>query len=337
MLAKKHHLSLEFEMIRWMVIIVLAGILALAVASEAWGNDVVKRSRPPVAAVTERGQPSPGLSALPAEVQFTDSGPEARQLWSALAYHRGNDPAAARDMWYGIQLPYQNEAWQHVALGVTYLQEGDCDAATVAFQVAKQLQPKNPVPSYFMGIVRLTQAQRAEDWHDPGLAGKVQFASLHTPDVVPNSKAMYEWVAMAEFNRALKLAHHVALDHPLLASAVVQGHPLAATQTDLPPTVGDLLVALGADNFAGKAHNTLGSMLVSRGALESAEQHLDDAAATGLTIVHGYADLGAAFEDEGQHSDAVRAFMKAVSQGDHSHATTHGVVENFGKALFNMR
>ena len=37
MYAKHHHLSVEFEMLRWVVILALASILTLAVASEAWG------------------------------------------------------------------------------------------------------------------------------------------------------------------------------------------------------------------------------------------------------------------------------------------------------------
>jgi Flp pilus assembly protein TadD len=337
MYAKQHQLSLEFEMVRWMVIIVLAGILALAVASEASGSDVRKQPGPLTGIATEAARPMQTLPGLQAEVQFTDVDQQVQQLRTALAFHRGNDPAAARDAWYGIRLPRQNEAWQHIALGVTYLQEGDCDAATVAFQVAEVLQPNNPVPSYYMGIVRLTQAQRAADWQDLGLPGNVQFASLSTPNVVPNSKAMYEWVAMVEFNRAIELAQNVALDQPLVTSGAVLSDPLVSARTDAPPNVGDLLVALGADNFAGKAHNTLGSMLVMRGALESAEQHLDEATATGMTVVHGYADLGAAWEAEGEHGNAARAFMKAVSQGDRSRDAVNGVMENFGKALFNFR
>ncbi len=336
MYAKHHQLSLEFEMVRWMVIIALAGVLALAVASKAWGSDVPKRTQP-------RGLPDAAaelaerMSALQADVRFADNDQLVRQLWSALAYHRGNDPATAREAWNGIQLPHQNEAWQWVGLGVTYLQEGDCEAATVAFQVARGLQPNNPVPSYYMGIVRLTQAERAEAWHGDAMPGEVQFASLDTPDVVPNSKAMYEWVAMVEFKRAIELASNVPLDQPLVATSPFGGDTLESEKPEAAPNVGDLLAALGADNFAGKAHHTLGSMLVLRGALKSAEQHLDEAAASGLTIVHGYSDLGAAFAVEGEHHDAVRAYMKAVANGDRSPQTTHGVLENFGKALFNLR
>jgi Flp pilus assembly protein TadD len=352
MYAKQHQLSLEFEMIRWMVIITLAGILALAVASSAWGRDVPKRAQPRVLpdAATELSRP---MAALPSDLQVTDDEPLVRQLWSALAYHRGNDPAAAREVWSRIQLPYQSEAWQYVALGVTYLQEGDCEAACMAFQVAQGWEPHNPVPFYYLGIVRLTQAQRAEAWHDGVVPGDVQFVDwvadgrvadglgrnggLNSPDVVPNSKAMYEWVAMVEFTRAIELAGNVALDQPLVATARWGGHQLVPENPEAAPHVGDLLAALGADNFAGKAHNTLGSMLIERGALERAEQHLDAAAATGLTIVHGYADLGAAREAAGEHQEAVRAYMKAAAHGDRSPQTTHGVLENFGKALFNSR
>lgn len=339
MYAKQHQISLEFEMLRWLVVIALAGVLALAVASSAWGNDVRNTSPGPLPAEATRiAKPMPlGADLLTNPRQSADL-QEVRQLWTALAFHRGGDPSSARAAWDGLQLHPRTETWQYVALGVTYLQEGDCEAATAAFQVAQGLQPDNPVPAYYLGLVRLTQAQRAEHWHDGRLPRNVQFASLggdgllDTPDVVPNSKAMYEWVAMAELTRAIELAPHLDLDQPLIAT-----DPLATGWQEASPLVSDLLDALGADNVAGRAHHVLGSLQVARGALAAAERNLDAAAATGLTIVHGYADLAAAFEADGDHADAVRAYMKAVANGDRSHETTRGVLENFGKALFDAR
>ena len=96
---------------------------------------------------------------------------------------------------------------------------------------------------------------------------------------------MYELAATLDFERAIELACALQLDEAIVPDRF-------PTSSALEPTVGDLLLALGADNFQAKAHNTLGYLFLKRGALEPAEQHMDDAVQGGLDVVYGYRDLG---------------------------------------------
>ncbi len=55
MYAKQHHLSLELELIRWLAVLALAGILALAVAREATGTGIDQPPlMPPTPVTAER-------------------------------------------------------------------------------------------------------------------------------------------------------------------------------------------------------------------------------------------------------------------------------------------
>lgn len=71
-------------------------------------------------------------------------------------------------------------------------------------------------------------------------------------------------------------------------------------------------MALNAENFEAKAHAALGRLFLKRGALELAEQHLDDAASRGLTVIDGYCDLGDEYHARGQFAAALRVHLKST-------------------------
>ncbi len=86
------------------------------------------------------------------------------------------------------------------------------------------------------------------------------------PQVVPNSKSMYELAAMQELEKAVELSSNVDLQAALAPYATVPGDTeLLPVVT---PTVGDLLMALGADRFPARAHNMLGALCTDHGQLE---------------------------------------------------------------------
>jgi hypothetical protein len=76
------------------------------------------------------------------------------------------------------------------------------------------------------------------------------------------------------------------------------------------PRVGDLLIALEADNFVGKAHHVLFGLEMDRGLLTEAETHLDMAVATGIAPLYGYEDLAEAYLTQGNEPAALRAGAK---------------------------
>jgi len=117
-------------------------------------------------------------------------------------------------------------------------------------------------------------------------------------------KAVYEMLALGELRRATANAAQVAMEERLLAT------DMAVEEVIVLPRVGDLLAALGAENFAGKAHLVLFGMHLDRGELIEAELNLDMAAATGLPTLYGYRDLAETYLAMGRDADGLRAVKK---------------------------
>jgi tetratricopeptide (TPR) repeat protein len=213
-------------------------------------------------------------------------------------------------------------------MGVAHLQLGELDEAAEKLMLAEDLEPQNPVVHYYLGLLRLDQARQAYEWND-AMDPTIRFATYRPHLVAPNTRGMYELVAMQEFGAAIANAPY--LDR----GTVLMLHNQMATLTLIPVTANDLMVALGCDQFEGQAHNVLGAMFLERGAYDAAEEHMDAAADAGLAVVFGYADLGAAYERQGRHADAARAYLKGMENDPGIVRPMQKVLENFGKALLD--
>jgi tetratricopeptide (TPR) repeat protein len=124
--------------------------------------------------------------------------------------------------------------------------------------------------------------------------------------MVPNTKSMYELAATIDLEWSIEFSRFVRMDEGLLSDC-------CAAEPYGEPTVADLLSALGAEDFEAKAHNTLGTLFLERGALELAEQHLDRAAQGRLEVAAGYRELVDKYQACGRHLDALRAGLKATA------------------------
>jgi tetratricopeptide (TPR) repeat protein len=310
-----------------MAILALASALAIAVAGQMARGDEPARLPPTI-----------DEWAVPMGIEQADEPPAPvedvpMKLWILLADQQAGRLDRVVDGWRYLPLPHEGEVWRNVALAQALIAMGDLQAAGDALDTAAAIQPENAVVHYYLGILHLEQADRASNWYDPGVPPATRLASAvmttkgtvsaGPAQVVPNSKDMYHLAAMAELEWAIELAPSVMLDEPLAP-------PEWPTAAALQPTVGDLLLALGADRFDAKAHNMLGYLYVEYGAAEMAEHHLDAAADSGVVVVFGYDDLGSLYEAEGRHLDAFRAFAKSAAQGN-------GVVLPLGKMLENLR
>jgi tetratricopeptide (TPR) repeat protein len=265
-------------------------------------------------------KPLPMMEVLPVDLNF--------QLWRILANHRQGEAQAALDGWEQVRLPSDTEVWRHVARGMALLQLGEFERAAWALERAESMQVDNPVVHYAIGILRLEQAHTAREWYDAVGPTLVRLAAYRPREVVPNSKSMYELAAMMEFEAALENADK--LERTLVLSMpdhrVQETAPLA--------TVRDLLMAIGMDRFEAQSHNILGAMYIDRGNAAQAEEHLDAAVAQGASVVYGYRDLGALYEQEGRHSDAFRAYLKAMGHDPSLIRPLQKALENAGKAIF---
>jgi hypothetical protein len=150
--------------------------------------------------------------------------------------------------------------------------------------------------------LRLEQAAAAMRVPDGMNAGRDRLVAF-TPW---EDKAVYEMLALAELKRAAAGAGEVQLDERLVTTNMAMDEEIVV------PRVGDLLAALGATNFAGKAHHILFGLHLDRGELIEAELNLDMAAATGMATLYGYRDLAEAYLAMGRDADGLRALKKDV-------------------------
>ncbi len=323
MLVRQHvHEHTHWELLKWMVLIALASVLALGVlTSVAGAADLKNVDREPAPLPSEIAD-----IASPMEEPRFEKPSEAADLafrvWQALELQHSQKYDDAIMAWQAIELPCETTVWKQVALGQAYLATGEIESAAEVLFDAKDLQSDNPVVHYFLGLLRLEQAYVADEWFDAEGPAGTRFVARKPSDVAPNTKSMYQLAAMTELEEAIKLAPDVWADAPLVPTDW-------PTRAALAPTVGDLLLATSANNFEAKAHNMLSYLYLERGSLETAEGHMDSAAAGGLKAI-GYADLGEKYAEAGQHTDAARAFVKAMKH-------TPNKVDPARKAWDNLR
>src|SRR5262249_7308705 len=156
--------------------------------------------------------------------------------------------------------------------------------------------------AYFTGLLRMEQAAGVGRVPDRLHRGQLLLV-VHEPAA---EKGYYQLLAIAELQQAIAGAGEIIRDELLLnADRQIE-------ESVVVPRVGDLLLAVGADNFVGQAHHLLFGLHLDRSELNTAEEHLDRAVATGIRVLYGYHDLAAAYLDEGRNSDAIRAAGKDV-------------------------
>jgi tetratricopeptide (TPR) repeat protein len=216
-----------------------------------------------------------------------------------LENHQAGRRGEALAGWEQLRLPETTAHWREIAIAATLLQTGDLRQAAMHLDLARNLAPDQAVVAYYTGILRLEQAAAATRVPD-GYEGTLRMVA-YTP---MEDKAVLEMLARVELEMAIAKAGEVRLDHPLLMLEPGEEEAVVI------PRVGDLLVALGADNFVGKAHHLLYGLCLDRGELVTAEIHLDQAAATGIATLYGYQDLATTYLAMERHADALRAARK---------------------------
>jgi hypothetical protein len=156
-----------------------------------------------------------------------------------------------------------------------------------------------------MGLLRLEQ--RAAVGRVPDMLDRNLRLVAFTP---MEDRAVLEMRAIRELEDAIYRAVAIRLDERLLAT------DMNMEEAFIVPCVGDLLTAIGADNFAGKAHNLLFGLHLDRGELLAAELHLDAAVATGVAALYGYQDLAEAYVNLDQPQVLARLMRKDLEANE---------------------
>ncbi|MCA9203252.1 MAG: hypothetical protein KDA59_09410 [Planctomycetales bacterium] len=329
------HMHLETEMVKWLALIALASAMVLAAATSVSGQESANSSEPkPLPKAIEHwAAPMDQTGGAMDEAEWIMAVQASAETWQLLELHHRGELETAKRVWQGTQLPCEREVWRFVALGVVHMQLGEWDRANEALDAAAGLEPDHALVHYYRGILWLTRADASIDWYDRVELGRTRLVGYVPTGDVPLPKGMCELAAMTEFEHAIANAEAIVATTALVDVPETDSALAADVPQVVPPTVGDLLTALGADNFVGKAHNVLGGLCLDHGALERAEQHMDGATASGLSVVDGYRELGAGYEAEGRTSDAARAYMKAMAHGGGVAWPAKKAFENLGKTL----
>jgi tetratricopeptide (TPR) repeat protein len=250
-------------------------------------------------------------------------------LWNILTLQgRGEYEQAMRE-WAAVELPGETLVWKHIGLAAMHLERTELDEAAEQLAIAQLLEPENAVVHYYLGILHIQEADQAIDWPDYGQVAKVRWV-VHRPDVVPNTKGMYELAAIVELERAVEAAGCLDRELALIPEDWT-------TEPELRPTVGDVLLALAATEFEPNAHQMLGHLFLDQGALEVAEEHLDEAKKLGAQVPFIYNELGEEYEAAGRHADAARAYFKAVGNGPDRVGALMRFFDNMGNSFWEKR
>lgn len=282
--------------------------------------------KPPIA-IDDWANSQVPKTALP---QVGDPFSTASDVWRAIEYQKEGRFLEAAEQWRAIRLPGEKDVWRKTALAMTLLNQGNVEQAAVELAEARGQWPTNAVVRYCTGVLRLMQAEQADEWYDAVGPMFLRLASYPPREIAPNTRSMFELAAKMEFERAVEMAPQVRLDEPLLPAEWTAPDDEELAMPMAAPMVRDVLTAGGMDQFEGKAHLALGELHMKNGSLAHAEEHLDRAALLGLPTGDLYQRLGESYEEFGLHAEATRAFLKAMSHGG-------GVVRPGAGALQNMR
>jgi tetratricopeptide (TPR) repeat protein len=324
----------EWEAWKWALAFGVAlalGLIFATVVGAATPGTIGEPGKLPVE-IQEQASPMPEVTEMLNEKSLVEARPYvddaqiAAEVWRILELHRTREHKLAISAWKRLDVPAVTVVWKEIALGHAYLAMEEFDEAERVLGIATEMQPDNALAFYLRGVLRMQQAYLAVEWPETLGHGDTRLVGYSPPAVVPNSRSMYELAATMDFERAIDLAPMTELDALIVPLTSRGGMALE-------PTVGDLIVALGAEQFPAKSHNALSYLFLKQGALEVAEEHMDGAVAGGLAVVYGYQDLGDEYRARGQHADAARAYLKATKFSSNKMGTLEEAMRSFWDVL----
>jgi hypothetical protein len=308
-ITNRHLVTLEMEFIKWVLLAILAAALVLVLATVAAADPMLPEPGRLPGDMNEVAQPlvpevKPFFPETP-PYPVREPAEVAARIWMTLEHQRAGCVAEALAGWQGIYLEGGAEVWREIAMGAAYLQAADVDAAALHLDAARAIDPEHPVVAYYTGILRLEQAAAAVRVPDEMPGFDLRMVAF-VPERGEQARRQYQLEARQELLMAIARADMIWLDERLVTGDRVEEEMVI-------PRVGDVLVALGADNFVGQAHHLLFGVELDLGATMAAEEHLDLAVATGIAPILGYEELAEAYLQQDQPADALRATRKDIA------------------------
>jgi hypothetical protein len=315
MIVHRHRMTLEMEMMKWLLLIAFAIIAALAlVTALAAGEPMMDPMGEPARLPADVEMLAKPMDVAPARPFFPEEEPVydlpsaalAARIWMNLETQRAGLAREVLAGWQQIRLPGQAEAWREVAMAAANLTAGKLDRAAMHLDNAREYENAQAVVAYYTGILRLEQAAAEARVPDEATDATMRLVA-YEPMQGTVAQTVLRVLARRQLELAIARAGEIRLDERL-----VIGEP-GMEEEFVVPRVGDLLVALEANNFVGKAHHMLFAMEMDRGQLRQAEEHLDQAVATGIAPLFGYGDLAEGYLALERPADALRVTQKDMA------------------------
>lgn len=305
------YISVEAELIHWILLIVAAIAILLAIATALAADPMAAGAALPADAGLHAGVTGlpGGRLERPYFPEFPPQGERtavemAGNLWMTLEHQRAGCMPEALAGWEEIRLPIQTAVWREIGMAAAFLQSDDLAQALKHLEVAERLSPHHPVAAYLRGKVWFEMASRpAETQEEPTSGDQREPAPPPTPMV---RRAVYEVMAIADLQEAIERAGVVDPGEPLVVLPGVDRDRIAA------PSVGELLTAIGGDDFVGQAHRLLYRLHMRRQEWSDAERQLDRAAEAGAAQADDHRNLAAALIEAGERSSATGVLAKDV-------------------------
>ncbi len=279
---------LELEITKWIAVLVIATAFFLGlIVSSAAAADTDSKTEPRLLPLDVHATAKPMLATDATSspvVQLPTAVTSHRDniaVWDAIQQLESSVPKKdLADRWNNLAISSDAETWRQVVVGLLHMDEGQYAKAAKALMAAEKARADNPVAHYGLALLRLKQADSAWDRFPPRSVFRLAVLRTATDDVdtsvAPNTKAMYEYVAMMELRRALRFADELDLNQRLLdtkwttppAEEIGSSMPLETAGVD------DLLEALDVTDFERRADRLLGHLYLRQGMPEKAYEHL---------------------------------------------------------------
>jgi tetratricopeptide (TPR) repeat protein len=293
-MVTSRHVTVEFEFLHWLVVLVAALAMLLALATALAADPRESPASP------DRVQFPGGALARPFFPEHpplpADAATEiAEKLGMTLAHQRAGCFAEALAGWEEVRLPPETSVWRQIGMAAAQVQMDDLPLALRRLELAEQIAPRHPLIAYYRGLVWKRQAERlAATEREAGLADAAA------------EKGELQRMAIADLRETIERADLVDLAEPLVVIPPESGGQVSD------PQVRDLLVALEAERFVDDAHRHLFRLHLDRRELFDADQILDWAVKAGVAGTPEMRQLAQALQKEGQTTEALRVMHEVV-------------------------
>jgi len=209
----------------------------------------------------------------------------------------------------------QERAARFVTSGKLLLQKGEYTSAFLQFKNAARLQPRDPEPLYYMGLISITQGRAKE------AIAYLKRATEVSPQYIPAQIKLAELMVLSQRpdlrKEAAARARAILEQHPDNADALALLASIQSQAGDLESAEGELREALSHNPGRLEVSTGLASLELSHGNWSAAESILKRAIAAAPHSPDPVAALGELYLLQHREADARAEFQRALQIDPH--------------------